>query len=122
LEAFDLGGIDSPFLYYPIDSIYARLLQDAGASSSSRAMRSRITADVMRAISEVGDDQSMEEEDHDQGGGGGGGGGGSRLRRAVMKRLRQQGHNAAICKSKWRHGRGVAAGNSNSPEKTERNQ
>jgi hypothetical protein len=90
-------------------------LQDAGASSSSRAMRSRITADVMRAISEVVEMEKGEDHDNKQSGGGGCTSdgqlyAGSRLRRAVMKRLRQLGHNAAICKSRWRHGGGVAAG------------
>lgn len=34
----------------------------------------------------------------------------SRMRRPVMKRLRQEGYNAAICKSRWNHGDGLPAG------------
>lgn len=33
-----------------------------------------------------------------------------RLRRPVMKHLRQEGYNAAICKSRWDHGDGLPAG------------
>lgn len=33
-----------------------------------------------------------------------------RLRRPVMKHLRQEGYNAAICKSRWNHGDGLPAG------------
>ncbi|KAI5069675.1 hypothetical protein GOP47_0015976 [Adiantum capillus-veneris] len=33
-----------------------------------------------------------------------------RLRRSVMKRLRQEGYNAAICKSRWKHADGLPAG------------
>ena len=36
--------------------------------------------------------------------------GDGRVRRAVMKRLRRDGHNAAICKSRWSHGGGLPAG------------
>ncbi|KAH7290538.1 hypothetical protein KP509_30G052600 [Ceratopteris richardii] len=33
-----------------------------------------------------------------------------RLRRSVMQRLRQEGYNAAICKSRWKHGDGLPGG------------
>jgi hypothetical protein len=32
------------------------------------------------------------------------------IRRAVLKGLRRQGHNAAICKSRWDHSRGFPGG------------
>ena len=34
----------------------------------------------------------------------------NRLRRPVMRRLRHEGYNAAVCKSRWSHRDGVPAG------------
>ena len=84
--------------------------QGVALSNGSTVVESRLVADVKSAMEEMEMDNSCTDGSITNSSDAVMGGVDGRVRRAVMKRLRRDGHNAAICKSRWSHGSGLPAG------------